>query len=79
MTNPCGCPDQNGFGRRVMLFGGFLMMFAGIAIKAFVENVSDWFSIAVVIVGGAMVPNSKVIELINRWRGGSAPAPTPKP
>lgn len=69
------CPDTNGFGRRVLLFAGLLLIFASLAVAAFVVNVSKWVPIAFALIGGALIPNAKIAEIVNQWvarRGSNA-------
>lgn len=76
MTAPGSpCPNVNGFGARVMLFGGLALMFAGLAVGAFVKGVSIWIPIVGMAFGGALIPNAKLAEIINNWvkrRNGAA-------
>lgn len=64
-------PTYNGFASRVMLFGGLLIIFSSIALAAFVKGISNWVVIALAVIGGALVPNAKIIELVNAWRSRS--------
>lgn len=68
MTPPLvPCPDTNGFGRRVLLFAGLLLIFASLAVAAFVVNVSKWIPIAFALIGGALIPNAQIANIINNW------------
>lgn len=58
------CPEPNGFLRRFVAVGGLLFMFAAIALKAFVAGVSDWLVILLALAGAALVPNTKVVDLV---------------
>lgn len=69
-----GCPDTNGFGRRVLLFAGLILIFASLAVAAFVVSVTKWVPIAFALIGGALIPNAKIAEIVNAWvKRGSAP------
>lgn len=75
MPDPSPCPplpDTNGFGRRVLLFGGLTIIFAALAVVAFVKNVTAWVPVAIALIGGALIPNNKIAELLNAWKKGSA-------
>lgn len=67
---PCPCPDTNGFGRRVLLFGGLLFMFAALGVAAFVKSVAAWVPIVMALIGGSLIPNNKIAELLNAWKKG---------
>lgn len=72
-TSPCG--DTNGFGRRVLLFSGLLLIFAALAVAAFVTTVTKWIPIAFGLIGGALIPNAQIAAIINNWasrRGSNA-------
>lgn len=75
MTAPISpCPDTNGFGRRVLLFAGLLIIFASLAVAAFVVSITKWIPIAFALVGGALIPNAQIANLINTWiKGRGAP------
>lgn len=75
MTVPNGCPDVNGFGRRVLLFAGLTIIFAALAVAAFVSGVTKWVPIAFALIGGALIPNAKIADVINSYvksRSGNA-------
>jgi hypothetical protein len=72
--SPCPpVPDTNGFARRVLLFGGLVLIFASLAVVAFVKNVAAWVPVAIALIGGSLIPNNKIAELLNAWKKGSAP------
>lgn len=67
---PPPCPEYNGFARRVLLFGGLLFMFGALAVLIFAKNVASWVAVALALVGGALIPNTNIIALVNSWRAG---------
>lgn len=76
MTPPVSpCPDTNGFGRRVLLFAGLALIFGALAVAAFVTTVTKWIPIAFALIGGALIPNAQIANIINNWvarRGSNA-------
>jgi len=68
MTTPSSpCPETNGFGRRVLLFAGIGVIFAALAVAAFVTSVSKWIPIAFALIGGALIPNAQIAQILNNW------------
>lgn len=69
---PCPpLPDTNGFARRVLLFGGLLFMFAALAVATFVKGVASWVPVVMALIGGSLIPNNKIAELLNAWKKGA--------
>lgn len=70
---PLPPPEQNGFARRVLLFAGLALMFGALAGIAFVKGVASWVWVVMALFGGALIPNTKIIELVYAWKSSRVP------
>ena len=61
-------------GGTALLIVGILLVSAGVAFKA-LAVASDVLVIALVLIGGTLMPGSRIVDLVRAWRKGNGGAP----
>jgi len=60
-------------GNTVLLIVGILLVGTGVALK-FLADASDVLVIALVLIGGTLMPGSRIVDLVRAWRKGNGEA-----
>ena len=64
-------------GNTVLLVVGILLVSAGVALK-FLVDASDVLVIALVLIGGTLMPGSRIVDLVRAWRKGNGETVSPQ-